>query len=543
MTTISKNEPAQTPPVDKAATDRTLPEELAGTYGYIWADWLYGKKKNAFMVSVYNDCHAIEQCRSPAQKADLLKSLRGKVSGSSEPWVEGIEDFLDFETSYLAQGTAPVEVLADSDEYRALGVLEAAYRHGAFRGLCRTDSGAEWIGLLGEFCAAAVHQGFKWVRTSGGVDEWELPAMSEAWCKGAALWGLVCTHLAVDEAGPHPANDAALERIHDVIAPHHMAGALWTHYRGTHPHQTWSPQVRGRAPGEAAIRTFGDAHKWPAEMIDILVRGADHVNTWVNPPAPASAHMDRTRDLLISDHTPRLKGRVMQMCDELQRAVGDMNETEVAELRWRGAAWMSTLTTNWRGRGSQHDRVIEVSFVGALTGVLRESRPHITAAHADRIFEWCAQRASHLPPEERDPLLKASRSTLEIRGRVPGILKGYGSAGTGHTRWVDGVWELATMAGCLVGSGMEDAVPENARELACRFFNASQGKRRKVGIDVGPDDDSGGCLVCVGDELFRHLVGNRPSTGVLQCSIWGVFHYGNGGLGEVADTSLGTRGT
>ncbi|MFE7095150.1 hypothetical protein [Streptomyces erythrochromogenes] len=509
------------------------------TYGYSWSDWLYGNRKTPFMVSVYDDCHAIDGCDDPAMKSQLIRELRKKVSDRNEPWVEGIEDFLDFETHRLTHGAAPIELLYDTDEYKVLAALEAAYRHGAFRGLCVTPGGADWIGQLGEFCSAAVHQGFKWVRVDGGADEWELPALGEAWCKGSALWAFVSVNVAVDLAGADPENDAVLTRIHEVIAAHHMAGSSWKAYRGEHPHKQWSEAVRGLAPGREAITEFGHKYSWPSQMIEVLARGAEHVNRWVNPPAPAPEFQDRTRGLLIGDHTPRLQRRLLKVCDELQEAFGDMTEAEAAEFRTRTANWISAQTTDWRGRGSGDDKAIEANIIGALTGVLRESRPHITAEQADRINRWSAQWLMHLPRERREQMLDRSRATVAIRGRVPGALQGgYGSAGTGHTRWVDGVWDLAVLGHC---TSEGDRVPENAHALTIRFFNAAHGKGRVLGVDMGPDDDSSGCLVCVGDELFRLLVDNRPSINVLHTTIWGALHYFNLALGEVDDTSLGTR--
>ncbi|KAL7916870.1 hypothetical protein GGI35DRAFT_50399 [Trichoderma velutinum] len=201
--------------------------ESSQTYGYIWADWLYGYEKDTFMVEVYNSCKDIDGCTDPKEKTEKLLLLRNKVQGSRKSWVDGVVDFIEFESQLLRGVVSSLDTTSNVEDDQTMAILQDAYMHGAFRGLCTTPSGAEWIGRLGEFCAVAVHQGFKWVRLSGGVSNWELPVLGEPWCKGAVLWGLVSMYIAVDTAGEDPGNDAALERIHTVIQAHHFAGSCW----------------------------------------------------------------------------------------------------------------------------------------------------------------------------------------------------------------------------------------------------------------------------------------------------------------------------
>ncbi|WP_172388091.1 hypothetical protein [Streptomyces sp. MNP-20] len=511
---------------------------MTRTYGHIWADWLYGGDKDRFMVSVYDACREIDGCASPAMKARLIADLRARVSGSSRAWVEGIHDFLDFESRRLSHGSALVEVPEDGEEYRVLAALDAAYRHGAFRGLCRTPGGAEWIGRLGEFCAAAVHQGFKWVRVDGGADEWELPVLGEAWCKGAALWGLVSLYVAVDRAAVDPDNDAVLARVHGVIGAHHMAGATWLAYRGAHPHKPWSA-VRGRAPGGNAVAAFGREHGWPEEMTDVLVRGAEHVNTWVNP-AVDPVHLERTRGLLIGGHVPRLEARVARLSAELADLAGGVSAGESAEIMWRASNWMSTYTGAWSGRGDDRDRVLELTAIGAVTGALRESRPHLTAEFVDRAERWARERTAHLPQRWQELLVPLVRTTAEVRGRVPGTFEGISSEGVGPKRFLDGVWTLSQWA-ILAPMGGGREFPGDLVDPTIRFFNALTQRRRIEGTDfpVG-GDDHGGCWVCLGSSLFTGLVDNRPENKVQENLVWSALTYNNLGLGEVDDPSLGS---
>ncbi|MGX1885451.1 hypothetical protein [Streptomyces sp. NPDC055287] len=514
------------------------------SYGHIWADWLYDHEKDSFMAGVYDDCHAIDRCTDPVAKAKQLGLLRDRVHGSTKAWVEGVEDFIDFEGSYLAHGQAPLEILDDSDDFRVLAILQASFLHGAFRGLCRTPSGAEWIGKLGEMCAAAVHQGFKWLRQNG-VTEWELPSAGEAWCKGTAMWALACMPIAVDVAGADPDNDAALERMHAVIAAHHCAGVMWSAYRGEHPHKWWSADVRGRAPGEAAIRRFGEEHGWPEDMVAVLVRGAKHVNSWTNLPFDP-VHQERMRGFLVGDHTPRLKTRLRQVWDEMKDAVqattDDLTVSEVEECKSRIESWGANITAHWRGRGDDNDRVRELMLLGALPSVLRESRPHVTAEFVQRMVEWSRPRVAHLSLEQQELMLGAIQRCLETRGRVPGAAPEFSSAGSGDLRFVEGAWDLTVTAIVLGSIHAEKGLPANLIELITRFFNAWTGKRRIVGKDIEAwPDPAGGCPVCVGDALFLAQVDNRPTTGVHQVTIWGTLMYHNLGLGEPDDTSLGSH--
>ncbi|MFF5809472.1 hypothetical protein [Streptomyces sp. NPDC012746] len=513
------------------------------TYGHRWADWLYGNEKDAFMVSVYDACAEIDKCGSPVMKAKLIGELRRRVSGSNRDWVEGIEDFLDFETHLLTHGRAPLNLLEDSDEYRTLAVVDAAWRHGAFRGLCRTPGGAEWIGHLGEMCAAMVHQGFKWVRGSDhGLDDWELPALGEAWCKGAAMWGLAGFFGAVDEAGADPDNDAALTRIFRVIAAHHMAGATWLAYRGEHPHKAWRADVRGRAPSPEAVRRFGARFNWPPEMIDVLVRTAEHVNEWVNPPNRTEIS-DRTRGLLIGTHTPRILTRIRELAAEMGDAVGDLTPAEQEELVYRSANWMSNYATYWRARGDADDWVLEVTACGALAGVLRETRPNLTQEHVHRMVEWARLRTGHLSGETQKELLDCVGFTMEVRGRVPGACHELGSDGVGYVRYVDGAWKLTSDVFLTAdrsnvgGAGLD----EKQIPWATRFFNAITRERRRAGVDyLGATDEHGGCPVCVGDEFLKSL-DNKVNLGVMVCFTVGCPLYDNLLLGEPGDQSLGSR--
>lgn len=510
---------------------------MTRTYGYIWADWLFGREKDSFMVGVYDDCRSIDQCAVEPEKAARIVRLRNKVGGSGRPWIEGIIDFLDFESHRLAHGRAPVVPLGDADDLTALAALDAAYRHGAFRGLCRTPGGAEWIETLGEYCAAMVHQGFKWLRPNG-VDEWELPVLGEAWCKGTAMWGLVSLAMAVDACGEDTDNDEVLYRIHTVVGAHHMAGATWKGYRGPHPHRWWDRAVRGKAPSEETIRQFAAWRRWPEELTDLLVRSARHVNTWVNPPDHPTG-LTRTRALVIGAHTPRLNARLDRLVDELVELTGDMTPQEIAEARVRCGSWICNFTSVWRGRADPSDKVAEVSVFGALLGVLRESRPGITADLADRIEQWSRARTDHLPPEQQQVFMAEARATLEIRGRLPG--HELGSRGEGPTRYTDGVWGLATLSVLHSRPGGQE-VPQDMRPLAIRLFNALSDHRRLPGIDVDEGHVNPHCAVCVGDEMFRGLVDNRPSPGVLQATIWGALLYCNLALGSDGDDdNLGTR--
>jgi hypothetical protein len=531
------------------------------SYGHTWADWLYGREKDAFMAGVYDDCGRIDHCPDGLTKAARILRLRDKLTGSNRAWVEGVLDFLDFESHRLALGRAPLTRLGAAADFEVLAVIDAAYRHGAFRGLCRTPGGAEWIGLLGELSAVMVHQGFKWLR-SGDVDDWELPGLGEAWCKGVAMWGLLSLFLAVDAGGDDADNDEALHRIHTLVGAHHLAGTVWAAYRGPHPHQGWDRTVRGTAPAEGAIRQFGAWSRWPPELTDILVRSARQVNTWTNPPGQP-VHLTRVRGLALGEHTPRLNVRCNQVVDELVALAGDMTPAEITETRWRCGSWLATFTSVWRGRGDLSDCVVELSAFGALLGVLRESRPHITSRLAAGIMRWSRDRTDHLRPDEQQKLLDEVRATVEIRGRVPGAaLVGAGarrftggllgtsaldirsvsagSADAGARRFTDGVWGLAEL--CVIQSrhgGRE--IPEDMRELTVRLFDALTDHRRRPGVDVEVGQVNTDCAVCVGDELFRGLVDNRPSPGVWHGTIWGALIYANFGLGTGDDVDLGTR--
>ncbi|MEV0446073.1 hypothetical protein AB0I84_36955 [Streptomyces spectabilis] len=497
------------------------------------------------MVSVYDACAEIDRCGSPVLRAKLIRELRKRVWESNRAWAEGVKDFLDFETYRLTHGVAPVDVLEDSDAFRALAALDGAYQHGAFQGLCQTPGGAAWIGRLGELCAAMVHQGFKWVRGSDhGVDEWELPALGEAWCKGAVLWGLAGFFGALDTAGGDPDNDAVLSRSFSVIAAHHVAGAVWKEYRGKeHPHKAWSADVRGCAPSPAAVRTYGAKFRWPPEMIDVLARAAEHVNTWVNPSYGAEFE-DRTRGFLIGANTPRLLAKTRELAAELGDAAGDLTPTEREELVFRTSNWMCPFANYWRGRDSNDDRLLEISALGALAGVMRDSRPHLTQHHVSRVVEWARPRMEHLSQETQGRLLDRVRRTVEVRGRVPGAFSGLGSEGCGPVRYLDGVWSLTAdtilLTECSTGGG--DLNPVQAK-WATLFFNSLTKNRRKPGRDFHGKEDAGAleCIVCAGDAMIRSLIDNRPNLCVMNNFAWGALGYANLGLGEVGDESLGTR--
>ncbi|GAA2042979.1 hypothetical protein GCM10009839_52500 [Catenulispora yoronensis] len=518
------------------------------TYGQCWADWLYGNQRDAFMASVYDACAEIDECDSPLTKTRLIGELRQRVSGSNRDWVEGVKDFLDFEAYLLTHGRPLLEVLEDSDgsdgsdEYRALAVVDAAWRHGAFRGLCRTPGGAEWIGRLGEVCAAMVHQGFKWVRGSGrGVGDWELPALGEAWCKGTAMWGIAGFYGALDEAGADPDNDAALTRFFSVVAAHHMVGATWLAYRGEHPHKAWRADVRGRAPSPEAVRRFGAGAGWPSEMTEVLVRSAEHVNTWVNPPQKKE-FIDRTRGLMIGTHTPRLLTRLRELAAELGDAAGDLTPAEQEELVYRSIAWMSDYATYWRARGDGDDQVLEVTTCGALAGVLRETRPNLTQEHVHRMVEWARPRTAHLSEEKQKELLDCVRLTMEVRGRVPGAFPELGSHGSGQVRYVDGAWKLTSDVFLAAHRSNVGGADLNEKQIpwATRFFNSVSKERRRAGVDyLGATDEHSGCPVCDGDELLQSL-DNKVNLGIRVCYTAGPLLYDNLLLGEPGDQSLGS---
>lgn len=527
--------------IDSCSTGGS-PSGFSGTYGYIWADWLYGYDKDTFMVEVYNMCRDIDGCTDSNEKRAKLILLRKKVEGSRKPWVDGIADFIEFESSLLLGGVPPFETLSQVEDDRTMTIIHAGYIHGAFRGLCSTASGEEWVGHLGEFCAAAVHQGFKWVRESGGVSNWELPTLGESWCKGSVMWGLVSMYIALDIAGLDPGNDAALERIHAVVQAHHLAGSCWLRYRGAHPHKWWSEKLRGRAPNESSIRHFGKKHSWPQTMIDILCRSADHVNSWKNAPFKP-VFQERMRNLLIWDHTPRLKSRLVHVVDELTQLIGNVTEPEADELLSRCAAWIANHSVNWHGRGDRSDRVIELSLIGAVAGVLRDSRTRIPNELIDRAMAWNKERIGHLSQDMQELFLDKVLRGIKIRGRVPGAVNGYGSSGTGLTRFIDGWWDVAMWSSILAHPTGGTEVPVNLRETIVKFFNIWSRKRRVVGTDLPTGAVEDGCPICIGHSLFEESVDNRPTVSQWQMTVWGTLLYNNLGLGQPEDTNIGSGQT
>ncbi|WP_280408419.1 hypothetical protein [Nocardia brasiliensis] len=513
------------------------------SYGHIWADWLYGGDKDQYMIDVYNECASIDACQNYTQKAAKLAMLRNMVHRSKKAWTEGIIDFIDWECHSMASSAPHVEYMQATEGSRALSILRAAYLHGAFRGLCRTASGAEWIGELAEYAAAAVHQGFKWVRI-GNVDDWEMPSLGEAWCKGMVEWGIACLYISLDSAGADIGNDKALARMHTVIAAHHMA-AFWKRYRGEHPHKTWNPRIRGCAPSADEIRMWGLRDAIPAEAVEVMAKAAQHVNTWTNRAPSDTVHLERTRGFTLGDHTPRLMARIEKLCDQLAQIVGDLSESESEEILWRTLNWVGTFSCVWRGRGDHNDLVTEAAALGALVGVLRESRDGITAAIVERALAWTEENTAHLNKEQQRKYLDKVRHMLEVRGRVPGTrYSGVSdSAGDGYLRYVDGVWDVSVWTGIYANRDSGTELSPDLLTPTVRFFNAIQGPNwRRYGktYTVG-DDPAGGCPVCVGDELFNRLVDNRPDTAVLECTIWGTPLYGNLGVGEPGDTNLGTE--
>lgn len=493
------------------------------------------------MVQVYNDCRYIDGCMDPAEKATKLLNLRDRVQGCRQTWVEGVVDFIEFESQYLLRGVAPLDEVYGGEDYRSIAIVHVAYVHGAFRGLCRTASGAGWIGDLGEICAAAVHQGFKWIRLAGGISDWELPSMGESWCKGVALWGLVAMCVAVDVAGADPGNDAALSRIHALIGAHHFAGSNWLKYRGAHPHKWWDMNIRGTAPTESSIRRFGERHAWPEPMISILCRSANHVNSWKNLPFN-EVHLERMRGLLIWDHTPRLKSRLVHVGFELAQLADNVTDSEVQEILSRCATWLGAHSALWHGRGDRNDRVLEITLLGAALGVLRESRTQVSAEFVDRAMEWTKKRIDHLSPELKELFLSKVLRGIQIRGRVTGAADGYGSEGAGPIRYHDGWWEVATWAGILAHPAGGKEVPMNLRELTTQCFNVWTKKRRLIGRDIPAGSDDGeDCPICLGNSIFEQSVDNRPTIGVWQLTTWGILLYHNLGLGTPEDVDLGCR--
>jgi hypothetical protein len=357
------------------------------------------------------------------------------------------------------------------------------------------------------------------------------------------MWGLAGFYAALDKAGADPDNDAALTRIFCVIAAHHMAGATWLAYRGEHPHKAWRADVRGRVPSPTTVRRFGAKFSWPPEMIDVLARTAEHVNTWVNPPHRKD-FPDRTRGLLIGTHTPRILTHIRELAAEIGDAAGDLTPAEQEELVYRSASWMSTYATYWRARGDDDDRLLEVAVCGALAGVLRESRPNLTQEHVHRMVEWARPRTGHLSGDKQNEVLDCVRLTMEVRGRVPGAFSELGSDGSGYVRYVDGVWKLSSDVFLLTADrsnvGGAD-LNEKQISWATRFFNAITRERRRAGVDyLGATDEHGGCPVCVGDELLKSF-DNKRNLGIRVCYTVGNMLYDNLLLGEPGDQSLGSR--
>ncbi|KAF3906797.1 hypothetical protein AA313_de0208417 [Arthrobotrys entomopaga] len=496
------------------------------SYGYIWADCLYGHDKDSFMVNVYNDCKDIDDCTDTVTRAEKLLLLRNRIKGSKRPWVEGITDFIEFESQRLVPGSPLLDILFDGEDYHAIAILHAAYLHGAFRGVCRTASGAEWIGQLGELCAAAVHQGFKWVRVTGGVTDWELPTLGESWCKGFVLWGVVSMMIAVDVAGVDPGNDVALERIHNVIGAHHFSGAHWKKYRGPHPHKWWNDGVRGSAPCEAAIRSFGEKQAWPEEMIDVLCRGARHVNTW-SDPSSKSIHLSGTDGLLIWDHTPRLKFRLTELAQELVQLAGHLTQSEIEEVASRFTTWIAGLTAQWRGRGDSNDRIIEISVLGTVMKVLKESRPNVHDEFLNRAETWSRNRMAHLTSDMQDLLFgKVLRTVEEIRGSIKSY---HGSSGSEPVGWINGGWDLCTWASILSHPRGGRETPESLRELVAKLFDGwTKGRRFASGDDPSENDN---CPVCVGNALLIGTIDEPVWVNPVVC--WGTLFYHNLGLGAL----------
>lgn len=498
-------------------------EPLNESYGVTWTKWLLGKNETAY--DMYERCRRIDD--NPDDCAEQCRQLELMCDGA-EPWKQGIKDFLACRQDPLWDETGAMA----AERNDLANCIYRAYRYGAFRGICGNPCCSPDDVHVAEFAACLMHCGYKCMR-DGEKQVHEIWSDNQQLSKAMVIVAYMLMYSCSDAMVPNRCCDKVNAAMHRAVGAHFMLAYASPLYNKGECHRQWS--LEGISFTEClhvvqSLRTvmfYAGVGKRGMETVD---RVAANVCLW-RPHVQRKTI--RVYGLLVNDVlTPHFAARMRKIADAYCDCIGDICASERTEVLLRVGIWGSNFTAQWRAGMRVDDEVRELSFVGAVIGVLRERETHIEARIVDNLYNT-AVKLARLGDTPRDIVLKDMLSrTVAIRTRRGMIAKPQTTDQYVKLRGTDGVWELTFAVVALAGPETEKTLCLSALRGAVAFFNCVYDYNRS---DVRACENEllpvGKCPRCELKDLVVRSTAHIEAIGVYQSTIWGSAIYSTLGMG------------
>jgi hypothetical protein len=493
-------------------------EESHSTYGRTWSTALLGPNDRA--AGIYDLCRKIDDRSDGYMEA--VSELKSRLDGSEE-WEKGLHDFL----ACVEDDNFEADIHYDDDEY-----LDRAYRYGAFKGVSGAACCDPNENRLAEMAACLVHSGMKCVR-AGEKRKTESYVNDQGMSSAMVTVGIGIMYSLTDSIVDRRCCDSFNRRLHQIVGAHHMMAYAGDIYNPADQcHKQWSCKVSMITCIRVvdAVRVW--ARKRGMQSVDnVLLRLHDVYAIWKPVQGKKTKRVYNTNVNDIA--TPHLCKRFREIEEAYSRGM-QINDQELRdEILSRIFQWGGCFTAVWRAGYAAGDRLREMSFVGAVLGVLREGNGKVGIKKAEQILDVCVTLAGLTDSAEHRVLAQAAARTVAIRSRNNGPCVGPTEHDYMIMRSIDGVWELTQLSIAMAPGNLDKPICMPITMGVVEWFNTISHVNRmdKGGLAEHRSKEFEACPRCVCRRVMNLINTHHISIGVFQCLVWGVLIYTNNGIG------------
>ncbi|KXN65608.1 hypothetical protein CONCODRAFT_12742 [Conidiobolus coronatus NRRL 28638] len=273
------------------------------------------------------------------------------------------------------------------------------------------------------------------------------------------------------------------------------------------------------------------ARKRGMQSVDnVLLRLHDAYATWKPLSGNRSKRVYNTN--LNDIATPRFCKRIREIEQAYSRGMEIDDHRLREEIFYRLCVWASDYTAVWRAGYGPGDRIIEMAYIGAVMGVVREGGK-LGDKKADQVLDACITLARLTDSPDHKILAKAAARAVAIRSRNNGPCVGPTERDYMIMRLIDGVWELSHLAVLMAPGNVDTALCIPLFEASVEWFNTLTHVNRTDEYALAENRlaEFEACPRCVARRATNLLNTHHVSIGMVQCLVWGNIIYTSNGLG------------
>jgi hypothetical protein len=493
-------------------------EESHSTYGRTWSTALLGPNNRA--AGIYDLCRKIDDRSDGYMEA--VRELKSRLDGSEE-WEKGLHDFL----ACVEDDNFEADIHYDDDEY-----LDRAYRYGAFKGVSGMACCDPNENRLAEMAACLVHSGMKCVR-AGEKRKTEIYVNDQGMSSAMVTVGIGIMYSLTDSIADRRCCDGFNRRLHQIVGAHHMMAYAGDIYNPADQcHKQWSCKVSM----VTCIRVVDAVRVWARKrgmqsVDNVLLRLHDVYAIW----EPVQGRKTkRVYNINVNDiATPRLSKRFREIEEAYSRGMQINDQKLRDEILSRICQWGGCFTAVWRIGYAPGDKIREMSFVGAVLGVLRDESGKVGIKKAEQALHVCTSLAELNDSAEHRILAQAAARTVAIRSRNTGPCIGPTENDYMIMRSIDGVWELTQLAVITAPGNLDTPICMPIIMAMIDWFNTVSHVNRmdKAGLAEHRSAESEACPRCVCKRVMNLINTHHISIGIFQCLVWGALIYTHNSIG------------